>query len=132
MNLKFAAGIAALSAASMAIALPASASYMETCNALIADWEKCRANGSVCKAEQKALEEQCKCHIQKGDEWKLVTAAVGKNGVCAPGWPEDRPPIETDPVPPPRDSSGKLYHNPIPPGREAPTKENAPAPEQRG
>lgn len=131
MNFKLISGLAALSAASLAIALPASASYMQKCNALISDWENCQESGSSCKSEQKAIEQQCKCHKQKGDEWKLVTAAVGKDGVCAPDWPEDTPPIEADPVPP-RGSSVLIEADPVPPGREAPTKDGAHTPEQRG
>jgi len=82
---------------------PASASYMSNCNKLIKAWDECRADGGDCKAEQKTLETECKCHKQKGDEWKLVIAAVGKDGVCAPRpWPPTPPP---DPSPPRHDDS---------------------------
>ena len=100
MKPKHLTGIAAAAAFSIMTAPTASASYMEKCNALIEKWDTCRESGDACKAEQKAIEEECKCHKQKGDDWKLVMAAVGKDGVCAPEWPEDTPP---DPSPPPHD-----------------------------
>jgi len=100
MNLKITAAFAVFAALGLGFAPEASASYMEKCKVLIADWDKCRESGSACKAEQKALEERCKCHKQKGDEWKLVMAAVGKDGVCAPEWIITPP---ADPSPPPHD-----------------------------
>lgn len=70
-------------------AMPASASYMQKCNTLISAWESCQEAGGACKAEQTAIETQCKCHVQKGDDWKLVNAAVEKDGVCGDPPPED-------------------------------------------
>ncbi|MCA8900531.1 MAG: hypothetical protein KDA53_04715 [Hyphomonas sp.] len=98
---------AALIAGTALLAAPsASASYMGKCNKLIDAWDTCRATGGACKAEQTALETECKCHKQKGEEWKLVMAAVGKDGVCAPDWP---PPTIPDPSPPPREDSGDKH-----------------------
>ena len=76
---------------------PASASYIETCKTLISEWETCRETSADCKSETLKIETNCKCHVQKGDEWKLVMAAVADDGVCgAP--PED---IIIPPPPPP-------------------------------
>lgn len=72
-------------------ALPASASYMKDCEKLITAWEKCMAATGECTAEEKKIEEECKCHRKKNDEWKLVTAAVGKDGVCDAPLPPDEP-----------------------------------------
>ena len=77
-------------------ALPASASYMQKCNNLISAWSACQETGGACADEQKAIETQCKCHVQKGDDWKLVNAAVEKDDVCGHP-PEDI----TIPPPPP-------------------------------
>ena len=97
----------ALAVSAAAFAVPtASASYMDTCNKLIDAWDTCRATGDACKAEQKALEEQCKCHKQKGDDWKLVTAAVSKDGVCGEDWP---PPTIPHPDPPPREDANGTH-----------------------
>ena len=111
MNIKHVAGFSVFGALALMAAPSASASYMKKCEALIAEWDTCRETGAACKTEQKAIVEHCKCHKQKGDEWKLVMAAVGKDGVCAPEWPSTPVP---DPSPPPHDKS------------------NPPAPEQRG
>jgi len=100
MNFRFFSGFVAVGAIALATAPAASASYMEKCEALIAEWDACKETGSACKPQQKALEEQCKCHKQKGDEWKLVMAAVGKDDVCEKDWPTPPPP---DPSPPPHD-----------------------------
>ena len=75
----------------------ASASYMETCSALIGEWETCRETSADCKSETVKIETNCKCHVQKGDEWKLVMAAVADDGVCGTP-PED---IVIPPPPPP-------------------------------
>ncbi len=76
---------------------PASASYMSTCNALISEWKTCTESSADCSAQTSKIETNCKCHVQKGDEWKLVMAAVADDGVCgAP--PED---IIIPPPPPP-------------------------------
>ena len=82
-------------------AMPASASYMQKCGELISTWEACQETGGACKAEQTAIETQCKCHVQKGDDWKLVNAAVEKDDVCGsppddyiiPPPPQPQPPI---------------------------------------
>lgn len=82
-------------------AMPASASYMEKCNALISSWQACQETGGACKSEQTAIETQCKCHAQKGNDWKLVNAAVEKDDVCGsppddyiiPPPPQPQPPI---------------------------------------
>lgn len=79
---------------------PANASYMSTCKALITDWETCRETGSECKPETTKIEENCKCHVQKGDDWKLVMAAVAKDDVC--GHPPEDIIIPPPPPPPPR------------------------------
>lgn len=81
-------------------ATPAQASYMSKCNTLISAWQSCTETGKACKTEFKNIEEECRCHAYKQGEWKLVMAAVGKDGVCAPGWPDEPVP---DPSPPPRD-----------------------------
>ena len=117
MRMKYFAAFIAAAGFGVFAAPAASASYMEKCNALIEKWDTCKETGQACKAEQKVIEEECKCHKQKGDDWKLVMAAVGKDGVCAPDWPEDVPPYELeDPVPP----------------RQPTTKEDHHTPEQRG
>ena len=131
MKSKYLTGFAVAAGFCVFAAPTASASYMEKCNALIETWDNCKESGNACKAEQKAIEEQCKCHRQKGDDWKLVMAAVGKDGVCAPDWPEDTPPpydIE-DPVPP--RGSSVMDGGSAPEGRDAPTKGDH-SPEKRG
>lgn len=80
-------------------AADANASYMSNCNKLIAAWEKCTSAGGACKAEKTAIDEQCKCHRLKQGEWKLVTAAVGDDGVC--GKPPEDIIIPPPPPPPP-------------------------------
>ena len=81
-------------------ATPVQASYMSNCNKLIAAWEACKEAGGKCVAESKRIEVECKCHRLRQGSWKLVTAAVGKDGVCAPPWPPTGAP---DPSPPPHD-----------------------------
>lgn len=84
----------------MGLASPiASASYMETCKALISEWDACRETGGDCTKQTTVIEETCKCHAQKGDEWKLVNAAVAKDGVCDAA----DPPVPEDINPPPAD-----------------------------
>lgn len=80
-------------------AMPASASYMQKCNKLISTWSACQETGAACKAEQKAIEAECKCHVQKGDDWKLVNAAVEKDDVC--GHPPEDIILPPPPPPPP-------------------------------
>lgn len=75
----------------------AQASYMSDCNALISKWENCTKAGQSCTTEFKTIEKECKCHRLQQGEWKLVMAAVGKDGVCAPAWPDEPVP---DPAPP--------------------------------
>ncbi len=84
---------ALLGLGALAMSSPASASYMQTCDALIADWKSCKAKGANCSAKTSAIETQCKCHALKGNEWKLIMAAVAKNNVCGSN-PEDVPPIK--------------------------------------
>lgn len=72
----------------------ASASYMSKCKELINAWNVCSETQEDCTAEESAIEEQCKCHVRKGDEWKIVVAAVGDDGVCDADWgpnPKDKP-----------------------------------------
>ena len=86
------AGAAAL-AATM-VPTTASASYAEKCKELINAWNVCRETQEDCSAEETAIEEQCKCHKRKGDDWKIVVAAVGDDGVCDADWgpnPKDKP-----------------------------------------
>lgn len=80
-------------------AMPASASYMKKCNTLISMWQTCQESGGDCSSQQKKIEAECKCHAQKGDEWKLVNAAVEKDDVC--GSPPDDITIPPPPPPPP-------------------------------
>lgn len=101
MRMKLLSAAALMGCSAMLAAPPASASYMDTCNKLIDAWDTCREAGKACKAEQTAIEEECKCHKQKGEEWKLVMAAVGKDGVCETEWPTTEVP---DPSPPPREN----------------------------
>ncbi len=82
---------------SMLGAATANASYISKCNTLISAWEECKTTGQRCTAEKAAIEKQCKCHVLKGDDWKLVVAAVGKDGVCGK-LPDD---IIIPPPPPP-------------------------------
>ncbi len=104
--------IFAISAGALAfgmLTMPASASYISKCDALIQDWKQCRTTGKLCLARQATIEEHCKCHALKGDEWKLVTAAVGEDGVC-------RNRITTIEIPPPPPPPPVEYHNPDPVG----------------
>lgn len=80
-------------------AMPASASYMQKCNELISKWSTCQETGGDCSAQQKLIETECKCHVQKGDDWKLVNAAVEKDDVC--GHPPGDITIPPPPPPPP-------------------------------
>ncbi|MAK61636.1 MAG: hypothetical protein CMK09_11700 [Ponticaulis sp.] len=92
----FLAGASGL--ACLALAAPvASASYMETCKALISTWDDCRAAGKTCLKEEKVIEAQCKCHAKKDGVWKLVNAAVAKDDVCDAA----DPPVPEDIYPPP-------------------------------
>lgn len=77
----------------------ANASYMSNCNTLISAWEACKETGQSCAAENTAIEKQCKCHVLKGNDWKLIKAAVGKDGVC--GKPPTTIIIPPPPPPPP-------------------------------
>jgi hypothetical protein len=83
----------------MLAATNANASYMSKCNKLIAAEAACKETGQSCAAETTAIAEQCKCHVPKGDDWKLVTAAVGKDGVCNATFPYDDVPPPGDPRP---------------------------------
>jgi len=91
---------------------PASASYMSDCNALISKWKTCGETSEDCTVEFTTIEKECKCHAFKQGEWKLVMAAVGKDGVCAPAWPGEPVP---DPSPPKHDPDkgdpGKKGHD---------------------
>ena len=78
----------------------ADASYMSKCTKLIAAETECLKGGGVCKEETQTIVDECKCHRKKGDEWKLVTAAVGKDDVCSATFPHDDTPEPTDPRPP--------------------------------
>ena len=89
-------------------AMPASASYMQNCSKLIAAWEACQETGAACKAEQTAIETECKCHVQKGNDWKLVNAAVEKDDVCGHP-PED---LILPPPPPPPPPIIRVPHDP--------------------
>ena len=82
----------------------ANASYMSNCNELISAWEACKEAGQSCAAENTAIVEQCKCHRLKQGSWKLVTAAVGKDGVCNATFPYDD-------VPPPPEHKRKKKGN---------------------
>lgn len=90
-------------------------SYMSNCDKLIGNWKTCRASSQSCAAETKIIEKECKCHTLKQGEWKLVTAAVGKNGVCAPEWPESPPPQPSDPSPPPYNKENYISNGEDPP-----------------
>ncbi|MCI4643514.1 MAG: hypothetical protein MRY64_01895 [Hyphomonadaceae bacterium] len=106
MRLKLLSSGALLGAIAALAAPPASASYMENCKALIADWDACRTKGEACKSEQEAIETECKCHAQKGDEWELVMAAVGKDNVCETEWPPTDIPDSSPPPHETRDNPG--------------------------
>ena len=79
---------------------PASASYMSNCNALISKWQACLESGGSCSTQENTILAECKCHKKKGNDWKLVTAAVGKDGVWNPTIPYDDVPKPTDHRPP--------------------------------
>ncbi|MGE0668133.1 MAG: hypothetical protein AB7O49_16375 [Sphingomonadales bacterium] len=91
------------------LATPSSASYMQKCDKLISAWKTCKSGGGACKSEQTVIEEECRCHQLIRNEWKLIMAAVGKDGVCAP-----RPPGDPVPIPP------EEPHRGHPPSTEAP------------
>lgn len=80
-------------------AMPASASYMKKCNTLISSWQNCQETGGDCSTRQAKIEAECKCHAQKGGEWKLVNAAVEKDDVC--GFVPDDIILPPPPPPPP-------------------------------
>lgn len=97
--------LSSLIGAGLLAATPAQASYMSKCEKLIKAWDVCMESSGSCEAETKAIEEQCKCHAQKGDEWKLIMAAVAKDNVCGKvDWPKDPPP---DPSPPRQNDQSK-------------------------
>lgn len=75
----------------------ASASYMSNCNALIGQWNQCQQAGGNCSPIEARITAECKCHRKINNEWKLVTAAVGKDGVCNPTIPYDDVPPPGDP-----------------------------------
>ncbi len=100
----------------------ANASYMSKCNTLIEAEANCKASGRACIAQTTAIVEQCKCHAFKQGEWKLVTAAVGKDGVCAP--PQDPSP---PPPPPPKPKPVITYGGVRGPGQHAPNHKPDPA-----
>lgn len=79
----------------MFAAAPASADYMSDCDKLIATYDDCRAGGGRCTAEAKRIEAECKCHVQKGGEWRVVKASLTYDGVCDPEWPDGGKPIPT-------------------------------------
>ncbi|MEO0883380.1 MAG: hypothetical protein AAFY34_11740 [Pseudomonadota bacterium] len=100
--------LASISLGVVVFAVPtASASYMETCKALISDWQTCQETGGACSAETAVIEEKCRCHSFQQGAWKLVNAAVAKDDVCDQSeWPPVPPPTPTppevrDPSPPP-------------------------------
>ncbi len=96
-SLALIAGAAALFAVGLA---PAKASYMMKCEELIGAEAACLEAGGVCKEETQAIIDECKCHKKKGDEWKLVVAAVGKDDVCSASIPEEDVPPPHEPRPP--------------------------------
>ena len=85
--------------ATVVFAAPASASYMQNCNKLIGEWEACQESSGSCESQQLAIETECKCHVQKGNDWKLVNAAVAKDDVC--GHPPEDIILPPPPPPPP-------------------------------
>lgn len=95
MRTKKTISLAIVSAAVIGLS-PANASYTAKCNKLISAWESCKESGGACKAEHQKIVEQCKCHRLRQGSWKLVIAAVGKDGVCAPRKIDD-----PSPPPPP-------------------------------
>lgn len=105
MKIRPIALLGALGAASL-FAGPASADYMGTCNKLISTWKTCVSSSGSCAGEEQAIRTQCKCHELKGDEWKLVMAAVAESNVCGN---EDPPTIE---IPPPQQPKPPLVRNP--------------------
>jgi hypothetical protein len=92
-----AAVISATVFAGLLAAAPANASYMIKCNALIDTHMTCLAGGGACKAEYKAVEEECKCHKFIRGEWKFVVEAVGSDDVCSASIPEDDVPPPSEP-----------------------------------
>lgn len=85
--------------ATVVFAAPASASYMQNCKKLIGEWEACQESSGSCESQQLAIENECKCHVQKGNDWKLVNAAVAKDDVC--GHPPEDIILPPPPPPPP-------------------------------
>jgi len=77
----------------------ANASYMSNCNELISAWQTCTETSEDCSAENAIIVKECKCHSLKSGTWKLVTAAVGKDGVCNATYPYDDTPQPGDPRP---------------------------------
>jgi len=86
------------------------ASYISDCNKLITKWNQCQEKGGGCQAETKAIEQQCKCHVLKGKDWKLVQSAVGDDNVCG------KPPEEFI-IPPPPPPPTKHYKQKEQPGK---------------
>ncbi len=84
------AALTGLFSASLLFASPASADYMGTCTKLIEDWKSCVSTSGSCSVQQKKIETECKCHALKGDEWKLVMAAVAESNVCGSPVPDDK------------------------------------------
>ena len=80
-------------------ATPANASYMSKCNELITKWQTCKETSGNCRPETNIIVKECKCHSLKSGKWKLVTAAVGKDGVCNATYPYDDTPQPGDPRP---------------------------------
>ncbi len=97
--------------------LPASASYMKTCNGLIEKWNTCQESESDCSEQTKVIEETCKCHAQKGDEWKLIQAAVAKDDVCG------KPPQDITLPPPPPPPARPIVKDPNKPAHPAKKEE---------
>ena len=95
MDMRIMTASAALVAGALAIG-PAQASYTSNCNTLINAWKTCKEAGGACKAEHQKIVKQCKCHRLKRGTWKLIIAAVGKDGVCAPRVIEDPSPLPPD------------------------------------
>lgn len=86
-------------------AAPASADYMGRCDKLISEWKTCISTTGSCAREEATIRKKCKCHALKGNEWKLVMAAVAESNVCGN---EDPPTIE---IPPPSEPP-RLHHDP--------------------
>ncbi len=79
-------------------AAPAVASYMSTCNELIAAWETCETSGADgCRVIEQRIIDECRCHEKRRDEWVFARGTPGSN-VCLA---EDPPTIIVPPPPPP-------------------------------